>query len=107
MEGFTLAYVESQALENCISFDVDEGANPIVLESSERYDAVSAGTALTIILKSSNEIISEIDFDSSIVGIAWAVGDKCLVLADSAGMLHLVTVDGTVLFSKRVASAGI
>jgi hypothetical protein len=106
MECISLSYVESPVLENCVSFDVDEGANSAVLKTSERYDAASTGTALTIILRESNQIVSEIDFDSPIVGIAWADGEKCLVLADEAGMLHLVTVDGAVLFSKRVASVG-
>jgi hypothetical protein len=104
MDSACLGYAPSVLLNSSLSFDTDEGSSLAVLKSSENFCAVSSGTALTITRKSSHEIEAEIDFSCPITEIAWAIGEKCAVLADVDGVLHLVTVNGTVLFSKKIAS---
>jgi hypothetical protein len=52
---------------------------------------------------SSDEII-DLEFDGNILILCWDQKERCLIVADDNGSLHLVTTAGQILFSKKITS---
>jgi hypothetical protein len=52
---------------------------------------------------SSDEII-DLEFDGNILILCWDQQERCLIVADDNGSLHLVTTSGQILFSKKITS---
>ncbi len=71
---------------------------------SLKYTAVSSSTTLTILnlQEGKNAVIAEIDFDFELVSNAWDISSECVVVGDAASSIHLVTSEGSLLFSKKL-----
>ena len=70
--------------------------------------AVAIGPELTIVTSLRMDKVEdkcEVEFDADIQIICWGVDAKCLIVGDSCGTLHFVTVTGELLFSRRVLSS--
>ena len=73
--------------------------------------AASIGSVLTIVdskgVEDSEIYVKkyEIELDNDIELVCWGVDAKCLIVGDSCGTLHFVTVTGDLLFSHRVLSS--
>ena len=85
-----------------------EGRESVVMANSKcgTFSAVAMDCTLAVVNKSGPEhdkIICEVDFDHVIQEIAWDFTSQCIVIGDASGCLHLVTKDGTVLFSKNLS----
>ena len=73
--------------------------------------AASIGSVLTIV--DSKRVADketyvekcEIELDNDIELVCWGLDAKCLIVGDSCGTLHFVTVAGDLLFSHRVLSS--
>jgi hypothetical protein len=80
-----------------------------LLSSVLKYTAICNGSTLTILLNVENKgmtTIAEMDFENTILAITWDKTAGCIVLGDSAGALHLITSDGSLLFSKKLPIPG-
>ena len=70
--------------------------------------AVATGSVLTIatsLHSKTYEEKCEIELDNDIELVCWGIDAKCLIVGDSCGTLHFVTVLGELLFSHRVLSS--
>ena len=99
-----------------IEYDTTEdfGSDPGCSAVYNNVVAVICGNALTIMQspkqklssfeEDNNEeiVLAEMEFENLLTNLTWDVTGKCLVIADLSGTIHIVKIDGTVLFSKKV-----
>ncbi len=82
--------------------------NCYLIANSFNYVAVSSGGSLSIHRFDPGSgyfvVVAELEFDCSLVVMSWDLMGEFLVLGDCNGLLHLIAFDGTLLFSKKVAS---
>lgn len=95
--------------EECARIGVDASVkHNSVVSSSNKYQAVCSGVALTIFETSAtfaeDTIKADLEFDAELLAACWDLTESCVVVADIGGSLHLVTPEGTVLFSKKITA---
>ncbi len=85
-----------------------DSSNHIKFSTVNSSVVVWSGTALTILNIQLNdvEVVAEIDFESEVVASCWDSFAECVVVGDVSGTMHLVTSEGSLIFSKKLPLNG-
>ena len=107
VDGTCAPYSLPSILEDRFSFEASSESDRCIVATGTDFIAVGSGNALIIARIESGEIICELEFNASLTSISWDLNEKCAVVADSEGNLHLVTREGVVVFSKKISAGQI
>lgn len=101
--------MNASPIEECARIGIEPSVkHNSIVRSSKSYQAVCSGAALTIFEGSAtfaeDAIKADLEFDAELLAACWDLSEGCVVVADAGGTLHIVTPDGTVLFSKKIVA---
>ncbi|KAJ1440254.1 hypothetical protein B484DRAFT_476719 [Ochromonadaceae sp. CCMP2298] len=97
--------------EECFRMDREDAEqrndDSQLLCSCSKYSVVASGCALSIFNASqmnADQAVAEIELNASVVCVTWDLTESCMIVGDASGTLHLVTTEGSLLFSKKVVT---